>query len=74
MLASSYLIESSSFLQVMRTCINAYMSSNFCQIAPWTTGSSAIERLKNQHITLSVEETARSTAWLTFRRLQQFVH
>ena len=35
-LVPSFLIESSSFLRVMRTCINDRMSSNFCQIAPLT--------------------------------------
>ena len=30
--APSFLIESSSFLQVMSTCMNVRMSSNFCQI------------------------------------------
>ena len=32
-LAPSFLIESSSFLQITRTCINAWMSSNFGQIS-----------------------------------------
>ena len=32
-LAPSFLIESSSFLQVTRTCIKAWMSSNFGQIS-----------------------------------------
>ena len=33
----------------MRTCINARMSSNFCQIPPLTMELSVIERLKNRH-------------------------
>ena len=32
-LAPSFLIGSSSFLQVSRTCIKAWMSSNFCKFA-----------------------------------------
>ena len=35
-LAPSFLIRSSSFLQVVRTCIKAWMSSNFGQIPPPT--------------------------------------
>ena len=51
-LAPSFLIESSSFLQVMRTCILARMSINFFQIAQLTMELSALECLKNWHITL----------------------
>ena len=47
-LAPSFLIESSSFLQVMRTCIKAWMSLNFGQIRPMTTELAALERLKYQ--------------------------
>ena len=36
-LATSFLIGSSSFSQVTRTCINAWMSSNFGQIPLLTT-------------------------------------
>ena len=32
-LAPSFLIGSSSFLQVTRTCMKAWMSSNFCKFA-----------------------------------------
>ena len=32
-LAPSFLIGSSSFLQVSRTCMKAWMSSNFCKFA-----------------------------------------
>ena len=42
-LVPSFLIESSSFLQVTRTCIKAWMSMNFGQIPPLA----ALERLKN---------------------------
>ena len=47
-LASSFLIGSTSFLQVIRTCIKAWMRSNFGQIPPLTTELPALERLKNQ--------------------------
>ena len=46
-LAPSFLIGSSSFLQVSRTCIKAWMSSNFNQMPPLTPELSALERLKN---------------------------
>ena len=45
-LASSFLIESSSFVQVMRTCINACMSLYFCPIPPLITELFALENLK----------------------------
>ena len=40
-------IGSFSYLQVMRTCIKAWMSLNFGQIPPLTTELSAFERLKD---------------------------
>ena len=46
-LATSFLNRSSSFLQVTRTCIKAWMSSNFGQIPPPTQELSALARLKN---------------------------
>ena len=46
-LAPSFLIGSTSFLQVTRTCIKAWMSSNFGQIPPLTPELSALARLKN---------------------------
>ena len=45
-LTTSFLIGSSSFLQVMRTCIKAWMSFNFGLI-PLTIESTALEHLKN---------------------------
>ena len=49
-LATSFLIGSSSFVQISKTCINAWMGSNFGQISPLTTELSTLERLKNRHI------------------------
>ena len=51
-LATSVLIGPSSFLQETRTCIKAWISSNFSQIGPLTTELPALERLKNQCIIL----------------------
>ena len=46
-LAPLFLIRSSSFLQVVRTCMKAWMSSNFGQIPPPTPELSALARRKN---------------------------
>ena len=47
-----FLIGSFSFLQVTRTTIKAWMSSNFGGIPPLTLGLAALERLKNRTISL----------------------
>ena len=41
------LIRSILYLQVMRTCIKSWMSSNLGQIGLLTTELAALERLKN---------------------------
>ena len=46
------LIRSFLYLQVMRTCINSRMSSNFSQIRLLTTELAALERLKNFLLTM----------------------
>ena len=46
-LAPSFLNQSSSFLQVTRTCIKAWMGSNFGQVPTQTPELSALARLKN---------------------------
>ena len=46
------LIGSSSFLQVMRTTIKAWMSPNLGRIPPLTSELAALERLKKRHIML----------------------
>ena len=51
-LAPSFLIGSSSFLQVTRTTIKAWMSSNLGRIPPLTSEFVALERLKKCHIIL----------------------
>ena len=51
--APSFLIGSSSFLQVTRTTITAWMSSNFGRIPPLTSELVALEHLKKKrHIIL----------------------
>ena len=51
-LAPSFLIGSSSFLQVTRTTIKAWMSLNLGRIPPLTSELVALERLKKRHIIL----------------------
>ena len=46
-LAPSFLIGSSSFLQVTRTTIKAWMSLNIGRIPPLTSELAALEHLKN---------------------------
>ena len=48
----SFLIGSSSFLQVTRICMKAWVSVKLCQIQPLTTELAALEALKNQCIML----------------------
>ena len=45
-LAPTFLIRSSSFLQVMRTTIKSRTSSKFDQIQPWTAELAALGRLE----------------------------
>ena len=51
-LAPSFLIGSSSFLQVTRTTTKAWMSSNLGRILPLTSELVALEPLKKRHIIL----------------------
>ena len=51
-LAPSFLIGSSSFLQVTRTTVKAWMSLNLGRIPPLTSELAALERLKKRHIIL----------------------
>ena len=51
-LAPSFLIGSSSLLQVTRSTIKAWMSSNLGRIPPLTSALAALERLKKRHIIL----------------------
>ena len=48
-LAPSFLIGSSSYLQVTRTSITSQTSSKFGQIGPRTAELAALERLENPH-------------------------
>ena len=48
-LAPSFLIESSSFLQVTKTTIKSGLSSKLSLIGPCTAKLAALERMKNPH-------------------------
>ena len=48
-LAPSFLIRSSSYLQVMRTTIISRTSSNLGQIQPRTAELAALERFEKSH-------------------------
>ena len=57
-LVPSFLNGSSSFLQVTRATIKAWLSLNFCQIQQLTIELAALECLKNQSYKVS------SFSWL----------
>ena len=71
-LAPSFLIGSSSFLQVQRATIKAWMSSKFGQIRPWTVGLAALECLTKSPKTYKgrnvVSILKRSYSFLQIRR------
>ena len=48
--APSFLIGSSSFLQVIRTTIQSQMSLKFCRIQPWTAELAALDKFKKSFI------------------------
>ena len=58
------LIRSFSNLQVMRTCIISWMSSNFGQIWPRTMELAALERWKKFPLTYNWENYVISFSWL----------
>ena len=63
-LAPSILIGSSSYLKVTRIAITSRMSSNFSHFRPLTAELSALDRVKNQY--LSVVATLRVCARIFF--------
>ena len=71
-LAPSFLNQTSSFLQVTRTCMKAWMSSNFSQIPTPTPELSALARLKLLYnvvvTTLAPSFLIGSTSYLQVRR------
>ena len=76
-LAPSFLIGSSSFLQVRRSTIKAWMGLKFGQIRPWTLGLAALDCLKkfpytyngrNVVTTLVLSILDKSNSFLQIRR------
>ena len=65
-LAPSFLIGSSSYLQVTRTSIISRTSSNFSQIRPGTAELAALERLKKFPLTYNVENLVSTLAPFIF--------
>ena len=61
-LAPTFLIGSSSFLQVMRTVIRSRMSSKFGKIRSWTAELAAFERLKKSPLTYNGKDVVNTPA------------
>ena len=72
-LAPTFLIGSSSFLQVMRTVITSQMSSKFGQIRPWTAELAALERLKKSPLTYNGKDVVNSPALSFLIRSSSFL-
>ena len=71
-LAPSFFFGSSLFLEVTKTFIISWMSSNFKQIRPLTAELSALECLKNQYfVFLEVTKTS-MISWVSsnFKQIQ----
>ena len=62
----SFLDGSSSFLQVMRTTIKAWMSLSFGQIPSLTTELAALERLKKNNVYCCDHSSAFIFDWFFF--------
>ena len=70
---TSFLIGSSSFLQVTRKTIKSLMSSKFGQIQPWTAELAALERVtKSFTYLLRTIQNILMTCWLSGERSLPF--
>ena len=73
MLAPSFLIGSSSFLQVTRKTVKSWNSSIFSQIQPCTAELTALDRLKKSFTYLrSIQNILMMTCWLPGERSLPF--
>ena len=72
-LAPTFLIGSSSFLQVMRTVIGSRMSSKFSKIRPWTAELAALERLKKSPLTYNGKDVVNTPALSFLIRSSSFL-
>ena len=72
-LAPSFLIGSSSFLQVTRTTVKSSISSKFDQIHPCTAELAALDRLKKSFTYLrTIQNILMMTSWLPGERSLPF--
>ena len=67
-LAPSFLIGTSSFLQVTRTAIKSRMSSKLSQIQPLTAELDALDQLKKSFTYLKTIQYILITCWLSGKR------
>ena len=71
-LPPSFLIGSSSFLQVARTTVKFWISSKFGQIQPCTAEIAALDRLKKYITYLRRIQNIFMTCWLSVERSLPF--
>ena len=64
-LAPSFLLETSSFLQVTKTNIKSQMSSKFSQFQPWTAEIAALDQLKKSFTYLRTIQNILMTCWFS---------
>ena len=72
-LATSFLIGSSSFLQVTRTIITSRLSSNFGQVRPQIVELAALERLEKSPLTYNGKNVVATLAPLFFIGFSSFL-
>ena len=72
-LAPSFLIGSSSYLQVKRTYIKSRMSSKFGQIGPRTAELAALERLEKSPLTCNGRNLVNTLATSFLNRLKAWM-
>ena len=69
----TFLLGSSSFIQVMRTVIRSRMSSKFGWIRPWTAELAALERLKKSPLTYNMNDVVNTPAFSFLIRFSSFL-
>ena len=72
-LMPSFLIGSSSFLQVTRSTIKAWMGSKCGQIRPWNVGLATLERLKKSPYTFKGRNVVTTLVLSTLKRSNSFL-
>ena len=64
-LAPSFLLETSSFLQVTKTNIKSQMCSKISQFPPWTAEIAALDQLKKSFTYLRTIQNILMTCWFS---------